>query len=128
MIVTKLSLIIYFQSVIAPNGIICHLFGPMEGRRHDAFMLAASGLLPKLRQTMNKPNGDPYVIYGDPAYPVRSHIIAPFRGAHLTFAEQSFNKDMSAVRTSVEWGYGNIIRLFAFRFLKEFEGSFATCW
>ena len=86
----------------------------MEGRRHDAFMLTSSGLLPKLEQRMNKPNGDPFVLYGDPAYPVRRHIIAPFRGAQLSLAEQSFNKDMSAVRTSVEWGYGNIIKYFAF--------------
>ena len=39
-----------FQSVVAPNGIICHLFGPLEGRRHDAFMLSESGLLQKLEE------------------------------------------------------------------------------
>ena len=27
---------------MAPNGIIAHLFGPIEGRRHDAFMLGES--------------------------------------------------------------------------------------
>ncbi|XP_015759065.1 PREDICTED: uncharacterized protein LOC107338346 [Acropora digitifera] len=27
-----------FQSVVAPNGLICHLFGPLEGQRHDAFV------------------------------------------------------------------------------------------
>ena len=46
---------------------------------------------------MNKANGDPYVIYGDPAYPVRSHILAPFRNAQLTPAEQNFNEATSAV-------------------------------
>ncbi|XP_074634726.1 uncharacterized protein LOC141893231 isoform X2 [Acropora palmata] len=103
-----------FQSVITPNGLICHLFGPLEGRRHDAFMLHESGLLQELARKMNKANGDPYVIYGDPAYPVRRHILAPFRGAQLTPAEQNFNAAMSAVRTSVEWGYGKIIKYFAF--------------
>ena len=103
-----------FQSVITPNGLICHLFGLLEGRRHDAFMLHESGLLQELARKMNKANGDPYVIYGDPAYPVRRHILAPFRGAQLTPAEQNFNAAMSAVRTSVEWGYGKIIKYFAF--------------
>ncbi|KAK3735527.1 hypothetical protein QZH41_010030, partial [Actinostola sp. cb2023] len=103
-----------FQSVVAPNGMICHLFGPIEGRRHDAFMLTVSGLLQKLEQNMNKPNGDPYVIYGDPAYPIKKHILAPFRGAQLTPDEESFNKDMSSVRISVEWGYGKIVKYFAF--------------
>lgn len=100
--------------MVAPNGMICHMFGPLEGRRHDAFMLRESRLLEALEQKMNKANGDPYVIYGDPAYPVRRHILAPFRGAQLTPAEQSFNEAMSAVRTSVEWGYGKIIKYFAF--------------
>ena len=103
-----------FQSVITPNGLICHLFGPLKGRRHDAFMLHESGLLQELARKMNKANGDPYVIYGDPAYPVRRHILAPFRGAQLTPAEQNFNAAMSAVRTSVEWGNGKIIKYFAF--------------
>ena len=67
--------------MVAPNGIICHLFWPLVGRRHDAFMLRESGLLDRLDQKMVKANGEPYVIYGDPAYPVRRHIIAPFRGA-----------------------------------------------
>jgi len=28
-----------FQSVVAPNGLIANLLGPVEGRRHDAAML-----------------------------------------------------------------------------------------
>ena len=27
----------HIQSVVTPNGLIAHLFGPIEGRRHDAF-------------------------------------------------------------------------------------------
>ena len=89
-----------FQSVVAPNGLICHLFGPLEGRRHDAFynnMLRESGLLEELERKMNKANGDPYVIYGAPAYPVRRHILAPFRNAQLTPAEQNVIEAMSVV-------------------------------
>ena len=63
-----------FQCVITPNGLICHLFGPLEGRRNDGFMLHESGLLQELAREMNKANGDPYVVYGDPAYPVRRYI------------------------------------------------------
>ena len=60
--------------MIAPNGIIAHLFGPIEGRRHDAFMLGESNLFPLLER-MVKPSRDPYVVY-DPAYGMR-HIISP---------------------------------------------------
>ena len=48
------------QSVETPNGLIAHMFGPVEGRRHDAFMLGMSDLLGKLRK-FNLPNGEPYI-------------------------------------------------------------------
>jgi hypothetical protein len=103
----------YFQSVVAPNGLIAHMFEPIEGRRHDAFMLAASGLLDKLEPFRN-PGGEPYVLYGDPAYGISHNILAPFRGAQLTDDQKEFNKRMSKVRVSVEWGFGKIIQNFAF--------------
>ena len=36
---------IKFQSVVAPNGLIANLFGPIEGRCHDSGMLRDSDLL-----------------------------------------------------------------------------------
>ena len=71
-------------------------------RRHDVFMLAESGLLPKLQRRLTKPNDEPYIIYGDPAYPVRRQILAPFRGARLAPDEERFTNDMSTVTTSAE--------------------------
>lgn len=90
---------------------IAHMFGPIEGRRHDAFMLGVSGLSDKLRRFV-QPNGEPYVIYGDPAYGITQNIIAPFRQARLTDDEQEFNTRMSKVRTCVEWGFGKICQKF----------------
>lgn len=98
---------------MAPNGLIAHLYGPLEGKRHDAFMLGVSGLLPQLER-ITKPDGEPYVVYGDPAYGISRHIIAPFRGAHVTPLQQQFNSDMSKVRASVEWGFGKISQYFAY--------------
>lgn len=94
------------------------MFGPIEGRRHDAFMLGESGLAVKL-QRLHKPNGDPYVLYGDPAYGLTRNILSPFRGARLTNDEQEFNTRMSQVRESVEWGFGKIIQNFAFLDFKK---------
>ena len=94
------------------------MYGPIEGRRHDAFMLGESGLLDKLLR-FEKPNGDPYIIYGDPAYGLTLNIMSPFRGAHLTDNEQEFNTQMSKVRVSVEWGFGKIIQMFAYLDFKK---------
>ena len=63
------------------------MFGPVEGRWHDAFMLGMSDLLGKLRK-FNLPNGESYVIYGDPAYGLSRNILSPFRGAHVTAGER----------------------------------------
>ena len=118
----------------APNGLIAHLFGPIEGRRHDAFMLGESGLN-HILQRFRKSDGEPYNIYGDPAYGITRNILAPFSGARLTADQQEFNSQMSKVRCSVEWGFGKIIQNFAYLdFKKKLKGLVATsckilcCW
>ena len=53
-------------------------------------------------------------VYGDPAYPLRIHLQAPYRGAQITEQIKLFNKSMSATRVSVEWLFGDIINYFKF--------------
>ena len=55
-----------FQSVVAPNGLIANLYGPVEGKRHDSGMLMDSGLLNQLQQYSFGQNQRPLRIYGDP--------------------------------------------------------------
>ena len=91
-----------------------HMFLPLpEGRRHDAAMLHMSGLLAELNHHAYSPTGQPLCIYGDPAYPLRIHLQAPYRNAHLTPEQQSFNSSMSSVRAAVEWVFGDISTYFA---------------
>ena len=48
-------------------------------------MLRESGLLPMLQHNAISPTGQPLCVYGDPAYPLRVHLQAPFRqGVRLT--------------------------------------------
>ena len=109
---------IKFQSVVTANGLIANLYGHMEGRRHDCALLAASGLMKTLQQHSHTPNGQTLCIYGDPAYPLRPHLLSPFKGARVT-NQRDFNKSMSAVRISVEWIFGDIINYFKFLDFKE---------
>lgn len=109
-----------FQSVSFPNGLIGHLFGPIEGRRHDAYLLAESGLMHRLAALPRRQeDGRPYTLYGDPAYPISPHLICPYRGAVLTDEQQEFNRTMSSARQSVEWCFGKIATNFSFLDFKK---------
>ena len=110
---------IKFQSLVAANGLIANMFGPVEGKRHDSGMLTDSGLLNKLQQHSFDSNGNPLCIYGDPAYPLRVHLQTGFRGANLTAQQRDWNKYMSQVRVSVEWLFGDIINFFKFLDFKK---------
>lgn len=118
---------IKFQSVVAPNGLVANLFGPVEGKRHDSAMLAESGLLQKLNQFSHAPDGTVLCIYGGPAYPIRTHLLSPFKGAGLTAVQQEFNKSMSKVRIAVEWVFGDIINYFAFLDFKKKIENCSKC-
>ena len=77
-------------------------------------MLADSGLLRELQQYAFSPTGDASCVYGDPVYPLRIHLQAPFRDRVLTPQMQAYNASMSRVRTSVEWLFGDVINYFKF--------------
>lgn len=68
--------------------------------------------------------GHNYVIYGDPAYPVRPLICKPYGGASLSSAQQHFNKSMSTVRQAVEWVFGKVVTEFAFVDFKKKSKAF----
>lgn len=103
-----------FQSMIFPNGLIAHLYGPMCGRRHDCALLRESGLMPLFYA--RAPN---FTLYGDKGYPIQQSLIAPYRGIGLTQQQENFNREMSKIRTSVEWGFGKILTYFAFLDFKK---------
>ena len=108
-----------FEVVAAPRRMIVHTYGPVEGCRHDAVVLGESGLLQDMEAHMNGPNGMPYAVYGDSAYPLSAYLQKPFRGAALGQDQQRFNREMSASRIAVEWSFGDISTHWAFVDMKK---------
>ena len=82
-------------------------------------MLADSNFLHQLEENAFSPDGNPMCVYGDPAYPHRVHLQAPFRNGEITERMKEFNTQMSAVRVSVEWLFGNVINTFRFMDFKK---------
>ncbi|EGZ08565.1 hypothetical protein PHYSODRAFT_340308 [Phytophthora sojae] len=100
-----------FQTVVAPDGMICHVYGLVDGRRHDIYMLRESGLMSLLEGNDAFHNK---LIYGDPAYGCTNVFCCPFKGCRIDAPQQEVNKAMSKVRVSVEWSYGEITRNFSY--------------
>ena len=90
-----------FQSVTTPDGLLFHLFGPMEGRRHDITMYREAGLQ--------------YCLFGDKAFLLRPWMQVafpePVDGEQDADKEEQ-NTNMAAVRVSVEWGYKEVKLVF----------------
>ena len=108
---------IKFQSIVCPDGMVANLYGAIEGRCHDSFMVARSGILDQFG-----PHGEILCIYGDPAHPLRAHLQTPFKGANLTPLQISRNKEMSSTRVCVEWVFRDIKNYFKFLdFLKNLK-------
>ena len=82
-------------------------------------MLADSGLLSDLQRFAFFTTDKLMCHYGDPAYPFRIHLQAPFRDVVLTPGMQALNSSMSAVRESVEWPFGDIVNYFKFMYFHE---------
>ena len=82
-------------------------------------MLADSRLLNDLQAFANSPLRNPYCIYGDPAYPLRVHLQAPFRNRALTPQMMDFKQSMRSVRESVEWLFNDVTNYFKFLDFKK---------
>lgn len=105
---------IKFHTIVTTDGLVSHLYGPVEGRRHDETLYKESGLANLLEQHSFAPDGSQLVIYGDPAYGLSTHLISPYTGLGLPCEEHQFNSQMSAVWESVEWGFNQVIPKFGF--------------
>jgi hypothetical protein len=99
---------IKFQSIVLPDGIVAQMFGPVEGRRHDATLLKLS----KIDQKMHLLPPRSFV-YGDQAYQVRPWLLSPYRGLNKPHYQRRWNRAMRTVRISVEHGFKIITTLWA---------------
>ena len=71
-----------------------------------------------LESTCILTRGQLMYIYGDPAYPMRAHLIQPFRDRVLTPQMQAFNTSMSKVREAVEWLFKDVATSWKFKDFK----------
>ena len=85
---------------------------PTEGRMHVARMCLNCMMTWKC--LLSTQPEERCVLYGDPAYPLRVDLQALFRIGILTRDMEIFNESMSAVRSSVELLFADVINYFKF--------------
>lgn len=107
--------VIKYQSIILTNGLIGRLDGPIIGRRHDAAVLYLSDVLCEMTTFFAKRDGSNFAVYGDPGYSNQKYIKVGYKNhKKLNDKQKEFNKIMSSLRVSVEYGFGMIVSQFAF--------------
>ena len=104
-----------FQSVTVPEGFIACLQGPWPSKTHDAHMLCDSGLIQKLEVNMPaNDNGMVYAMYGDLAYVQSIYLLGGFWKPTTGSDKALFNRQMSSVQTSAEWGFRDVVEKWKF--------------
>lgn len=96
-----------YQAVMTPDGIILHLYGPVEGRRHDWTLYTRSEMDGQLESTLFC-DGIQYCIYGDSGYNERAYLQVPFQGSNLNPDQSAFNAGMAGARITVEWVFKEV--------------------
>ena len=102
-------------------GIQPYPYGPINGARHDSFVLSQSRIVEILHdvcrggqfETTPGGLGKDYVLFGDSAYPISAFLWRMYKGI-MTAAQTTFNRDMAPARVTVEWGFGKIVNLWPF--------------
>ena len=113
---------IFVQSVDTPNGLIATMFGPVEGRWHDTFMLGIVVVHINWGNLISLMESHLWYVETLPtAY--QGNILGLFCGARPTAEQQQFNKSMSRIHISVEWGSEKYAASLLFFISRKTRGS-----
>ena len=78
-------------------------------------MLRDSGLIEKLEVNMPaNGNGMVYAMYGDLAYVQSIYLLSGFWKPPTGSDEALFNRQMSSIQITVEWGFGDVVEKWKF--------------
>lgn len=115
-----------FQAVTTADGLIRDFAGPYEGIRHDSAILAQSNFMERMQAISDLTPAGCY-LYGDPAYPLTRLIVCGWKHRNLTQDQDKFNRAMSSVRISVEWGFAILKSKWAFIDFSKNLQVFSNC-
>ena len=96
-----------YQIIALPDGLM-FCSEPFVGRRHDAWIVAETGLVDWAERHAKSEDGQQMYLYGDQAYSVSHAILTTFRGNIISSYRSDFNYLMGKYRVQVEWAIGMV--------------------
>jgi hypothetical protein len=103
-----------YISVSCPDGITPFYFGPVQGRRHDSYVLSLSDLEDKLT-ALNDHHGSQWHVYGDSAFTLTRVVQTGFReSSNPSNSNALYTYLMNSGRIAVEWGFGRVSNLWKY--------------
>jgi len=105
-----------YHAVVSPDGIVIHIYGPVDGQRHDETVYKESGLASLVERHFWTSDGQALFLYSDPAYNIGPHILLPFKGPVVNSQSQqcAFNSKMSHICKPIEWIFKEVMQQFTF--------------
>lgn len=91
-----------FQAFNTPDGLFMHVYGSIEGRRHDWTMDVRRNLDEHLLSIFEI-NDVKYYVCGDSCYNRRWFMEILYQGSNLSPQQVAFNKSMPGYRITIEW-------------------------
>jgi len=95
-----------FPNVLTLDGLFFHLFGLVEGRRHDMTLYHESAMDATLADALIV-GGEQYYLYADVAHMMRPWLQTAFEGI-LSPDQDAHSNAMKVPRTAVEWGFKDV--------------------
>jgi len=117
-----------YHAVLSPDGLLIHVYGPVDGCRHDKTVFKQSGLSDLLIKHFWDPNGNSLYLYGDLGYSIGPHILCPYKGPVLTAEQNKFNFWMSWVQEPIEWIFKEVNQQFEFLDFSWSQTILLTPW
>lgn len=97
-----------YQAIVAPDGIICHLYGPETGPTNDSTVQLRSNILPLLVERAYGLDGLPRRVYADQGYALHTHWLTPYKGINISPQQEKLNNVMKPLRVNIEWAFGRV--------------------
>jgi len=96
-----------FQAITAPDGLVLHVAGPIEGLRHNWTLYCCCALDESLL-ALPVVDGKKFCLYGDSGSKNRPFLEVPIQRSEITSYQKAFNTAMSKGRVIVEWYFKEV--------------------